>query len=96
MAKIKFNYHEVRMAAANLRSCAAQLKEKNRTFDNIEEEIESSWKSRCTRQYLNCLENTENGIERSIRSLETIASNLERIAMTVEKAEADIQKKHDR
>ena len=93
MAEININPSEVRKAAANLRNCSIQIKEKTRTFNNIEDEIESSWKSNYTRQYLNILENTEAGVERTARSLDTIASNLEKIASSVEKAEAEIQRK---
>lgn len=90
MNEIKVDPKEVRKAAAKIRSCVSQIKEKSRTFNDIEEEIENSWKSRYTRQYLNCLESTENDVARSLRSLETTAGNLDRIAAAVEKAEAEI------
>ena len=93
MAEININPSEVRKAAANLRNCSMQIKEKIRTFNNIEDEIADSWKSSYTRQYLSILENTEAGVERTARSIETIASNLDKIAGSVEKAEEEIRRK---
>lgn len=92
MTEINIDPQEVRQAAKKIRNCVSQIREKSHTFNDIEEEIENSWKSRYTRQYLNCLENTESSVARSLRALETTAGNLDRIATSVERAEAEIQK----
>lgn len=91
MADINIDPYEVRKAADELKKCASQLRDKTRAFNDIEDEIESSWKSQYTRQYLNCLENTEGNVMRTVNSLDVIAANLEKIAEAVENAEADIQ-----
>lgn len=91
MADINIDPYEVRKAADELKKCASQLRDKTRTFNDIEDEIESSWKSRYTRQYLDCLENTEGNVMRTVNSLDVIAANLIKIAEAVENAEADIQ-----
>lgn len=96
MADINIDPYEVRKAAADLRNCASQLRDKTRTFNDIEDEIEVSWKSRYTMQYLNCLENTENNVVRTVNSIDTIADNLIKIAEAVEAAEADIQNSFNR
>lgn len=91
MTKIKVDAEAVRRAAVQIRSSVSQIKEKNRTFNDIEDEIENSWKSRYTMQYIACLENTENQVKKCLRSLEETAAKLENIAGAVERAEAEIQ-----
>jgi uncharacterized protein YukE len=91
MAQIDVDEEAVRKAARDLRSCTAKLKEKARTFDDIEEEIENAWKSQYTSRYLNCLESTESGVSKTIRSIDTIAANLEKIADAVEITEQEVR-----
>ncbi len=93
MFDINIDPYRVRKAAAELRDCTSQLREKTRTFNDIEDEIEASWKSRYTRTYLNCLEDTEGNVMRTVDNIDLIADNLDKIAQAVENAEADIQSK---
>ena len=91
MADINIDPYEVRKAASTLRNCTSQIKGSYHTFDDIEENIETAWKSSSTRDYLNCLDETETDVRRTVSALDSIAEALERIARAVEQAEADLQ-----
>ena len=91
MQNINIDPAQVRRAAANLRMNASQLKNNISLFNDIEDEIENSWKSRYTRSYTDILEKTERKIRNTISSLETIADNLIRIASDVERTEKELQ-----
>ncbi len=91
MQEINVDVQEVRRAANELRNSMSLIREKFGVFQDIENEIEASWKSRYTRQYINCLEETEGQVRKTVVSIENVASNLEQIAYSVEKAEREIQ-----
>lgn len=92
MTDINIDTAAVIQAASELKNCASQLREKKNALNNIEEEIETAWKSKYTRQYLDCLEETENDVEKTIRYIETIAAELMRIAQAAETTEAELQR----
>ncbi|MCM1577910.1 MAG: hypothetical protein NC078_03825 [Ruminococcus sp.] len=91
MQEIKIDPKQVRNAAAELKGSMSLIRDKLGLFRDIENEIEASWKSRYTRDYLNILEETEDRIRKAVGSVETIASNLDSIAGSAERAEQDVR-----
>lgn len=92
MGKMKIIPLEVKLAANTLRQSAERLSRNFNTFNDIEEEIESAWKSQYTRGYLDCLDETEERLRKAKRSIVIIAGRLDGIAAAVEEAEAELER----
>lgn len=92
MQEIKVDPKRVRQTASDIRNSARQLRNELSTIDRIEDMIESAWKSRYTRSYLNILENTLGHLKSAANSLDSVSGNLDSIAGTVERAEAELQR----
>lgn len=92
MQDIKVDPIRVRKTASDIRNCAGELRSRLSVFEDIEEEIRCSWKSRYTGSYIAILERTEKKVRAAINSLENVSGNLTQIASSVEKAERELQR----
>lgn len=83
---------KVRDAASQLDQGADDLEGTVRVLGEIIGEIESSWKSRYTDSYLECLYATRRALLKIIDGIEDTSDTLDDIADTVERAEEEINR----
>lgn len=79
-------------AANKIRNAASSIDSASRTFQQIENSIEDSWRSVYTPQYIEILDNTYSEVRKTMNRLYDTASGLERIAAAVRRAEEEIKK----
>lgn len=82
---------EVSRAASKIRSAAQNINDTSRTFEHIENDIEDSWKSQYTSQYISIIDDTYSRVKRTASRLQSISDNLDKIAQEVRRAEREIQ-----
>lgn len=83
---------EVSRAAEKVRSAARNISDSAKTFEHIEGDIEDSWKSRYTSQYISIIDDTYLKVRKTASRLMETANSLDRIAAAVRKAEEELQR----